>query len=68
MNIIAQFIWTISDALGVVGLLIMLGWFGVAYVWAKLETRRRRLDFERRKNVKDEGRRTLDLANTNSNL
>ncbi len=51
MNIIAQFIWTISDALGVVGLLIMLGWFGVAYVWAKLETRRRRLDFERRKNA-----------------
>ena len=48
MNIIAQFIWTISDALGVVGLLIMLDWFGVAYVWAKLETRRRRLDFERR--------------------
>lgn len=48
MNIIAQFIWTIFDALGVIALLVMAGLFGVAWIWAKLDTRRRRKAFQRR--------------------
>lgn len=55
MKIIAQFIWTISDALGVIGLLIMVLAFGVAWMWAKIDTRRRRKGFKRRPNIKDEG-------------
>lgn len=50
MKIIAQFIWTISDALGVIGLLIMVLAFGVAWMWAKMDTRCRRKGFKRRPN------------------
>lgn len=50
MKIIAQFIWTLSDALGVIGLLIMVLAFGVAWMWAKIDTRRRRKGSKRRPN------------------
>lgn len=53
MKIIAQFIWTLSDALGVIGLLIMVLAFGVAWMWAKIDTRRRRKGSGKRKNVQD---------------
>lgn len=52
MKIIAQFIWTLSDALGVIGLLIMVLAFGVAWMWAKIDTRRRRKGSKRRPNDK----------------
>lgn len=50
MKIIAQFIWTLSDALGVIGLLIMVLAFGVAWMWTKIDTRRRRKGSKRRPN------------------
>ena len=53
MKIIAQFIWTISDALGVIGLLIMVLAFGVAWMWAKMDTRCRRKGSKRQPNASD---------------
>lgn len=50
MKIIAQFIWTLSDALGVIGLLIIVLAFGGAWMWAKIDTRRRRKGSKRRPN------------------
>lgn len=54
MKSIAQFIWTLSDALGVIGLLIMVLAFGVAWMWAKIDTRRRRKGSKRRPNASDQ--------------
>lgn len=68
MNIIAQFIWTISDVLGLIGLLIMVLAFGVAWMWAKIDTRRRRKGSKRRPNGMDERARSSTSANTDSTL
>lgn len=56
MKIIAQFIWTLSDALGVIGLLIIVLVFGGAWMWAKIDTRRRRKGSKRRPNDLDQAR------------
>lgn len=66
MKIIAQFIWTISDALGVIGLLIMVLAFGVAWICAKMDTRCRRKGSKRQPNVKGmaPGSAVLDSEST----